>query len=53
MDTWSKHSKVPTYGLTLKIDYELVEVVVYEEESEPFGLCPHGSGARHHYHDSP
>ena len=47
------NSMAPTYGLMLKIGYKLVEVVVYEEESESFGLSPHGSGARHHYHDSP
>ena len=47
------NSMAPTYGLMLKIGYKLVEVVVYEKGGDTFGLSPHGSGARHHYHDSP
>ena len=53
MDTWSNFSEAPTYGSTVKIGYKLVKVVVYKKGGELFGLCPHGSGARHHYHDSP
>ena len=45
------NSMAPTYGLTLKIGYKFVEVVVYEKGDKTFGLSPHGSGARHHYHD--
>ena len=47
------NSKAPTYDLTLKIGYELVNIVVYEEGgSKSFGLCSYDIGARHHYHDS-
>ena len=45
-------SIVPAYVLMMKIDYEMVDIVVDSKGGETLDRNHHGYGARHHYHDS-
>ena len=46
-------SKVPTYVLMMKIDYEKVYIVVDKEGVNALDRSHYDYGARHHYHNSP
>ena len=46
-------SKVPTYVLMLKIDYEKVDIVVDKKGANTLDRSHCDYGARHHYHNSP
>ena len=45
-------SIVSTYVLMMKIDCEMVDIVVDSKGGETLGRNHHGYGARHHNYDS-
>ena len=46
-------SKVPTYVLVMKIDYEKVDIVVDQKGVNALDRSHYDYGATHHYHNSP